>query len=265
MVTRENIPRKIETIVSSLYQWLGATRVRTPFTDGKARGMAPFLTLQHVGPAPLKPGTQPFSNPFPGGESGVVTYLIEGLLEYRDEKGNRSRLSAGDLHWTWGRTAHSGTWTLPQSGKEQEATFQGIQVWTHLPASIHLRAGFKCIRAGQIPKVQQNNAAISVLAGTWHSKRSPLVSSVPLQLLQVTLAPNEAIALPVPAGYHAAAYVVRGFALFGGEGAEAYVGDLVRFGREGQTIAFRSPGTSKTTILLLSGEAAIDSPPQMSA
>jgi redox-sensitive bicupin YhaK (pirin superfamily) len=65
--------------------------------------------------------------------------------------------------------------------------------------------GFTCIRSRNIPKVNLNNAAISVLAGTWNGKKSRLMYAVPLQILQVTLAPNALLTVPVSAAHTAIA------------------------------------------------------------
>jgi redox-sensitive bicupin YhaK (pirin superfamily) len=170
----------------------------------------PFLLLDEFGSDDPSAYIAGFPNhPHRGFET--VTYMLEGRMRHRDNKGNEGVLESGGVQWmTAGRgIVHS---EMPE---QREGRMRGFQLWVNLPAAQKMTApryqefdGHRFERATPAPGV-----SAKVIAGRFGSVSGP-VTGIAIDPLYVDLRLGPAIAqeLPVPAGHTAVIYVFDGAA-----------------------------------------------------
>jgi redox-sensitive bicupin YhaK (pirin superfamily) len=190
----------------------------------------PFLLLDEFGSDDPSAYIAGFPNhPHRGFET--VTYMLEGRMRHRDNKGNEGVLESGGVQWmTAGRgIVHS---EMPE---QREGRMRGFQLWVNLPAAQKMTApryqefdGDRFERATPAPGV-----SAKVIAGRFGGVSGP-VTGIAIDPLYVDLrlGPGIAHELPVPAGHTAVIYVFDGAASSGKaslpKGTLAVLGDGTR-------------------------------------
>jgi redox-sensitive bicupin YhaK (pirin superfamily) len=146
----------------------------------------------------------------------TVTYMLAGRMLHGDNHGNRGDLEPGSVQWmTAGRgILHS---EMPQ---QEDGLMWGFQLWVNLPAGDKMMAPrYQDIPPTAIPAVTPApGVVVKVIAGTFDGVTGPVagVATAPVYL-DIALAAGAHVAVPLPTGHHAFAYVF--------DGKEARVGD----------------------------------------
>ena len=78
---------------------LGGFTVRRLLPAAGNRMVGPFIFLDHMGPAVMKPGAGMDVRPHPHIALATVTYLFEGQILHRDTLGNELAIDPGDVNW----------------------------------------------------------------------------------------------------------------------------------------------------------------------
>jgi len=183
-------------------------RLRRAFGHDETDFLDPFLMLDHFrssDPQDYEAGF-PF-HPHRGIET--VTYMLSGAVEHQDSIGNRGVIAAGDVQWM---TAGSGILhqEMPRRTKEE---LHGIQLWINLPRTSKMMSPrYREVKREDIPVVVPDEGVqVRVIAGLLAGRSGPVRDLVvPVECFDVDLAPNVDVALPVPLGDHAFAYVFDG-------------------------------------------------------
>ncbi len=144
----------------------------------------------------------------------TVTYVLAGRMRHRDNHGNSGLLTPGSVQWmTAGRgIVHS---EMPE---QEDGLMWGFQLWVNLPAKDKMIAPrYQDIAPDRIPEAAlPGGARVRVLAGEFAGQRGPVegVVTAPL-LLDLDVPAGGRVAIPVPGGHSAFAYVFAGEALIG--------------------------------------------------
>ncbi|EKE67748.1 pirin family protein [Gallaecimonas xiamenensis] len=147
----------------------------------------------------------------------TVTYMLNGRMRHRDNKGNEGLLQSGDVQWM---TAGSGL--IHSEMPEQEAgLMRGFQLWVNLPRAEKMKAPrYQDIASDRIPLVTdpQGNS-VKVIAGRYLEATGPVdgVSLDPLYL-DVELVAGGELTLAVPLGHNALVNVFEGQVDIAGQG-----------------------------------------------
>jgi redox-sensitive bicupin YhaK (pirin superfamily) len=190
----------------------------------------PFLLLDEFGSDDPEAYIAGFpEHPHRGFET--VTYMLEGRMRHRDNKGHEGVLESGSVQWM---TAARGI-VHSEMPEQREGRMRGFQLWVNLPASAKMGA----------PRYQEFGAdrfvsltpapgvSAKVIAGTIDGTAGP-VSGIAIQPLYVDLrlGPGARCELPVTAGHTAVVYVFEGSAAIESEkisrGTLAVLGDGTR-------------------------------------
>src|SRR5262245_50672313 len=190
----------------------------------------PFLLLDEFGsddPAAYIAGFP--NHPHRGFET--VTYMLEGRMRHRDNKGNEGVLESGGVQWmTAGRgIVHS---EMPE---QREGRMRGFQLWVNLPAAQKMTApGYQEFDSDRFElAMPAPGVSAKVIAGKFGGVSGP-VTGIAIDPLYVDLRLGPAISqeLPVPAGHTAIIYVFEGAATSGEaslpKGVLAVLGDGTR-------------------------------------
>ena len=214
----------------------GGFTVRRPFPSaGVSHLGGTFLMLDHLGPTHYAPGEALGAPNHPHRGFQTVTYLLAGSMQHRDSANGAGQLGPGDVQWM---TAGAGVVHSEMPSDEIMArggTVEGFQLWVNLRrADKWLPPRYQDVRAAAVPVVAVPGAAhgdsrVKVLAGAFAGTRGVVDTVTPVSVLDVQLAPGDALAHPVPDGHVGFVYVFRGALLLGagaqraGEGAWAEV------------------------------------------
>jgi redox-sensitive bicupin YhaK (pirin superfamily) len=206
--------RKIAKIVEPQAVVEGAgVRLKRSIGGHALNYLDPFLLLDHfqsTTPADYQAGFP--LHPHRGIET--VTYLLTGAVRHRDSVGNTGEIGPGDLQWmSAGRgILHE---EMPQVRPEGVA---GFQLWVNLPAKQKMSAPrYQNIHSSEIPIIERDHgASVRVIAGTVDGTTGPITGIVAEpSYLDVALAGEGSLVLPIPPGHSAFAYLFDGEARFG--------------------------------------------------
>lgn len=205
MMSTRHITRRVQGMPASDGAGVSLTRmIGQPALDM----VDPFLMLDEFGSD--RPGDYIAGFPeHPHRGFETVTYMLAGCMRHGDNQGNSGVLSAGGAQWmTAGRgLVHS---EMPE---QSQGLMRGFQLWVNLPARDKLtEPRYQDIAPEDIPEIQPAAGVhIRVIAGDVLGVRGP-VSGVATQpvFLDISLAPQSRITLPLPVQHNAFAYVFDG-------------------------------------------------------
>ena len=207
----------VSNVVQARRRDLGGFEVRRVLPYGAGRMVAPFIFLDHMGPAVFPAGQGIDVRPHPHIGLATVTYLFEGELVHRDSLGCVQTIQPGDVNWM---TAGSGIVHSERSSPQARASgvrLHGLQSWVALPTA-HEEAtpAFHHHPAATLPALDKDGAQLRVIAGSAYGLTSPVVALSDLFYVDAVL--DAGARLTVPEGYtDRALYVVQGDIELGGE------------------------------------------------
>ncbi len=117
----------------------------------------------------------------------TITYLLKGTVEHGDSLGNNGII--GELECQW-MTAGSGI--IHQEMPKASERMLGCQLWVNLPAKYKMtHPAYGDITSEKITLVEEENATIRILAGTYKGKTGVFTGKfVAVTYLDINLAPN---------------------------------------------------------------------------
>ncbi len=183
------------------------------FQSGQsAKSLDPFLLLDEFSSDDAADYIGGFpDHPHRGFET--VTYMLEGRMEHRDHMGNQGRLVSGGVQWM---TAARGI-IHSEMPMQEEGRMQGFQLWVNLPASEKMKAPkYQEYQPEQIPSYTLSNGAIiKAIAGNMQIDHIDIhgpvagIATAPIYL-DITLAPQTSLTIPVPHTHSVLSYVFSG-------------------------------------------------------
>ena len=163
--------------------------------------VGPFIFFDHLGPAKFPPGKGIDVRPHPHINLATVTYLFEGTIVHRDSLGCVQEICPGAVNWmTAGRgIVHSER--SPEAARASSQTIHAIQTWLALPEE-HEETDpcFHHYPAKEIPAWQENGVSITLIAGEFEGRTSPVKVFSPILYLDLTFEPNKSFTLPTGYG-----------------------------------------------------------------
>ncbi|MBW8382686.1 MAG: pirin family protein, partial [Youngiibacter sp.] len=137
----------------------------------------------------------------------TVTYLIQGRIEHGDSLGNSGVIGNGDCQWM---TAGSGI--IHQEMPKEAERMLGLQLWLNLPARDKMtEPKYRDITSSMVPKVEEPDAAVSVISGTFRGTEGAIQGDyVKTLMLDADMKPHGSLKVEVPQSDTLFFYVVRG-------------------------------------------------------
>jgi len=232
----------------------GGLQVERLLPGGARRFVGPFVFLDHIGPATLRPPAALDVRPHPHIGLATVTYLLEGEILHRDSLGSAQAIQPGAINWmTAGRgIVHSERTPTQLRGAPQAV--HGAQLWVGLPAA-HAEAApaFHHHPAATLPLHEERGTRLRLLAGDAFGLSSPARHVTPLFLADVRLPPGAR--LPLPPARGAGGHAERGACVLAGAlesgGHRLGPGRLALLPGNGPEPALTAVG--ETRVLLLGG------------
>ena len=248
----KSLTRKVAKVIEPQSVVEGAgVRLKRSIGGHALNYLDPFLLLDHfqsTTPADYQAGFP--LHPHRGIET--VTYLLTGAVRHRDSVGNAGEIGPGDLQWmSAGRgILHE---EMPQVRPEGVA---GFQLWVNLPAKQKMSAPrYQNIHTNEIPVIERDRGAtVRVIAGSVDGTTGPITGIVAEPTyIDVALAGDGTLVLPIPRGHSAFAYLFEGEARFGAEDNSVITAPKLIVWSDGDSIEVH--GANKPArLLLVSGQ-----------
>ena len=187
----------------------------------------------------ISPGAGFPDHPHRGQET--ITYLLKGAVDHEDFAGNKGTIETGDLQFmTAGRgIMHA---EMPRQNKDGSANV-GMQLWVDLPEKLKsCEPRYRDLRAKEIPAIELDEGKVSVkiISGQSHGTDSVQeLAYTPVWIFDITVKPGGKITQPLPVGWNAFAYTLRGVTAFGAGKDQTSVGQYhnVVFEQNGDSVS----------------------------
>lgn len=204
------LPQGIEMIIAPRTSDIGSMEVQRLLPSRRRRMVGPFIFVDRMGPAILKPETPMEVRPHPHIGLATVTYLFDGEIIHRDSLGVEQRIAPGAVNlMTAGKGIVHSERSDPLSLKDG-MTLYGMQIWMALPHALEeCDPAFDHIAAEDLPAIWDNGAEIRLVAGVFRGETSPVKTATDTIYADIALAREAKIS--IPAGYEERAlYPVHG-------------------------------------------------------
>lgn len=211
-------PRRIQKAFLATEQAEGAgARVRRSIGTPNLRNLSPFLMLDH---ASVSPGAGFPDHPHRGQET--ITYMLNGAIDHEDFAGNKGTIETGDLQFM---TAGRGIMHAEMPRPNPDGTPNvGLQLWVDLPEKLKfVEPRYRDLRASEIPRitVDDGKVAIKIISGQSHGTDSVQeLAYTPVWIFDITIQPGGRVTQPLPLGWNAFAYTLKGSTTFGSAAAD---------------------------------------------
>jgi redox-sensitive bicupin YhaK (pirin superfamily) len=231
-------------------------KIRRPFPTRPLDHFDPFLLLDEMGPMELAPGEAKGAPDHPHRGFETVTYLLSGEFVHRDSQGGGGTIRPGEVQWM---TAGAGVVhsEMPSAAFQKTGgRMHGFQLWVNLPRAEKLTAPrYQGLGGATLPTARTADglAEVKVIAGEALGARASTATHTPILYLHATLRPGGRLAIPVPAGWNAFAYVFEGRALVGRDDRAAPSGSMVILEDDGAEVALAADGEATAQVLVLAG------------
>jgi redox-sensitive bicupin YhaK (pirin superfamily) len=212
-----HVHRSVRRVVKAQLQPGGTPdhTVRLVLEPGHWSEHDPFLLLAEDW---FVPGTFP-DHPHRGIET--VTFVLEGELEHRDNRGGQGVLGPGDAQWM---TAGSGL----IHREEPRGRVHTLQLWLNLPASAKMSAPrYQDLRGADMPTRIGDGFVVRVFSGASGNAVATTLNHVPVTMVEIVLESQALVSQELTGGDNAFLYVLSGSGEVGPDATPVAAGDVV--------------------------------------
>ena len=245
--------RKIHRILPAQKVNMGGQILDQPLPFEGLDQIDPFLLIHHWKDE-LPGGDHPRDlgvGPHPHRGFSPVTIIIEGEIEHRDSRRNRSIVGAGGVQWM-----NAGMGIIHSERPSAKLAREGgpmelIQIWINTPAALKMRQpSYYPLSKQEIPVFTSDNglASVQVISGELHGIRSPFIATPPVLMLRGTFKEGAHLDIPIPYGFHCILYQLDGRIEINGE-LTTHIKNMTWFENDGDTISLKAEKDSEFIVL----------------
>lgn len=241
----------VETLILPRTSDIGGFEVRRALPSARRRLVGPFIFLDRMGPAVLRPGHAIDVKPHPHIGLATVTYLFDGRIRHRDSLGTEMVIEPGDVNLM---TAGSGIVHSERTPRELRASpmaVSGLQTWLALPdGREEIAPRFENTARAALPEFEGEGVSGRVVIGKLEGLVSPVVTQSPTLYADIKLAEGASWRIPADAEERAV-YVLEGSVSIAGD---TFPADRLLVLRPGDAVVLEAAG-GRARIMLLGGDA----------
>jgi quercetin 2,3-dioxygenase len=162
---------------------VGRSRVRRALPRSGRRTVGAWCFADHFGPIDVTPTSGLDIGPHPHTGLHTVTWLLAGEVLHRDSLGSEQVIRPGQLNLM---TAGQGVAHAEEATGTYGGQVEGVQLWVAQPeATRHRAPAFE--HHPDLPRVQLERSAATVLVGSFAEQTSPARADTPLVGVDVVL------------------------------------------------------------------------------
>jgi redox-sensitive bicupin YhaK (pirin superfamily) len=220
--------------------------IRRALPNKARRMIGAWCFLDHAGPVTVQSHDEFRVGPHPHIGLQTFTWMIEGKILHRDSLGFTQVLLPGQVNlMTSGNGISHSEESLPM---DKPTRLHMAQLWIALPDSHrHGPAAFQ--HCPQLPVIHHDGFVVTVLAGQFLGKRSPVHVHSPLLGADVSCTGNAATQISLDPGFEYGVLVLDGQVTIEGEPLQS--GTLLYLGTDRTQLAIQA--TASMRLLLLGG------------
>lgn len=153
----------------------------------RKRQVGPFVFIDHMGPATIKPGKYVDVDQHPHIGLSTLTYLLEGEMMHRDSTGAEHLITPGSVNFMTSGYGVTHTERTPDHQRDGGTyPLHGYQVWVALPRDQEeVAPAFIHLDKSELPQWEEDGIELILVAGEGYGRRSPLPVFSPLFMLDV--------------------------------------------------------------------------------
>lgn len=141
----------------------------------------------------------------------TVSYMIDGELHHRDNKGNSGVLKQGDTQWM---SAGKGLLHLEEAPENGFAHL--LQLWVNLPADKKMvDPRYQDILQSDTPVRKVAGGQVRVISGSSGTVTSPTKNYARVTMVEITVETGYTVSQDLPPDYNGFIYVLKGGGVFG--------------------------------------------------
>jgi len=185
----------------------------------------------------------------------TVTYMLpttKGSFQHEDFCGHKGTIAGGDLQWM---TAGKGIVHAEMPASKDESV--GLQLWVNLSAKDKMcDPAYQELKSKDVPKVTKNGVSAIVIAGEALGVKSKVYTRQPVHYLHFTMQPNSTLHQPIPKGFNAFCYILRGEASFGpvGKGKLCKPHTTIVLTQQGDGVIVQTSKDAEVDFVLIAGQ-----------
>jgi redox-sensitive bicupin YhaK (pirin superfamily) len=218
MQANKAVQREIEV------KWKSIPRINTPIhkadvllPPGKWQRFDPFLLMAEDH---MKKGAFDY-HPHRGIET--VSYMIDGELHHRDNRGHTGVLKKGDTQWM---SAGRGLLHLEEAAENGFAHL--LQLWLNLPADKKMtEPRYQEIPLSQTPVRKENGAVYRVISGSSGGVISATSNYTPVTMVEIMVSGGHTAIQDFSEDYNGFIYVLEGSGIFGANKLEGFTREVL--------------------------------------
>lgn len=252
-VVQDHSSREIKNLIPAVSTKDGAGVKLMRSINGNIPSTDPFLLLDEFKSDDKSDYIAGFpSHPHRGFET--VTYMIQGKMEHKDNKGNSGVIDSGSIQWM---TAGKGI-IHSEMPKQKDGMLWGFQLWINLPAKYKMvPPRYQDLPKSTIPVLSyKNQGTIKIIAGNSLDSNGtavygPVKDIVTNPLyLDVYLPPHESFTQSIPFNHTVIVYPYEGDLLIENKPVSTSVAALLG---NGETVTIETSSNPTRFLLLAAG------------
>ncbi len=182
------------------------------------RMVGPFIFLDHMGPAHLKPDENVDVAPHPHIGLSTLTFLLEGSLMHRDSLGNALEIVPGEVNWMTSGSGIVHSERTPDSLRNIPKSFHGLQFWVALPKDKEqMEPAFVHVEKESIPEWTEDGVSFKLIAGSALGKVSPVPVYSKLFFIEIKSNGNKSVNIQKELYGEIGLYILKGSVKAGNE------------------------------------------------
>jgi redox-sensitive bicupin YhaK (pirin superfamily) len=196
------LKRKVLNQWNVNYEEKGSPHLRAGMVlpQGRYKEFDPFIMLAEDW---FKRGTFG-SHPHRGFQT--ITYVIEGRLEHRDNKGGHGILEKGDVQYM-----NAGSGAIHSEEPVDQDIVHSLQLWLNLPSALkNASPSYQNLYSDQVPSISFEGGTLKAYAGNHLGKEGSMKPDIPFTMVEITLGQGTTFEHVIPANHNAFLYVLSG-------------------------------------------------------
>jgi len=215
------------------------------------RMVGPFIFIDHMGPAHLKPNENMDVDMHPHIGLSTLTYLFEGSVFHRDSLGTAVEIKPGAVNWMTAGKGVVHTERTPDYLRPKAKKIHGLQIWVALPKeNEQCEPSFVHLDARSLPTWESDGISFKLIAGTAFGKSSPVPVYSPLYFIEVKSEEAKLITIGEHLFGESALYILEGSITSEGN---TYQNKQILIAKDSNLCSFKME--ANTTVYIFGGEA----------
>ncbi len=221
-----------------------------------AQAVGPFVFLDHIALAKHKEPLVGGTGAHPHRGIATLTYLLEGIGEHWDSRGNHAIVRSGGVQWMKAGNGIIHDEKLNFDAENGNYLTHGFQFWINLPSSVKMEdPDYKSIQGEDVPKLMlpENKGWLKIIAGEFEGIRSLIPSFSEQFLYHLHLLPNQSFSVNFEEDIEIGAFLPLTNLTI--NTIEFQQGEFVEFDRKEGEVIFHNNSSEVADVIIFGGES----------